>query len=210
MCPLSNVKLRKAIAVFMPYSDPLRDFAAVTQVATGHNILVVHPSVPAKSVQELIALAKAIAMAELEIAGEFRESKHEAFFDGFGEDGLDPQELASFPDYLVCVNAHKLDAAENSTLMEILSAGLPMKILVQTDDILAVTTKGQMIRVHGGDITSQGRNTMGVRIIALDADTIFSRGAHIPPLPSPSNFCVSTKTRSSRRGGAMGACKCRR
>jgi len=41
----------------LPY-DPLRDFAAVTQVATGHNILVVHPSVPAKSVQELIALAK--------------------------------------------------------------------------------------------------------------------------------------------------------
>lgn len=41
----------------LPY-DPLRDFAAVTQVATGHNILVVHPSVPAKSVQALIALAK--------------------------------------------------------------------------------------------------------------------------------------------------------
>ena len=40
----------------------------------------------------------------------------------------------------------------------------------ETDDILAVTTKGQMIRVHGGEITSQGRNTMGVRIIGLDAD----------------------------------------
>ena len=40
----------------------------------------------------------------------------------------------------------------------------------ETDDILAVTTKGQMIRVHGVDVTSQGRNTMGVRIIALDAD----------------------------------------
>ena len=40
----------------------------------------------------------------------------------------------------------------------------------ETDDVLAVTTKGQMIRVHGGDITSQGRNTMGVRIIALDVD----------------------------------------
>jgi DNA gyrase subunit A len=40
----------------------------------------------------------------------------------------------------------------------------------ETDDILAVTTKGQMIRVPGADITSQGRNTMGVRIIALDAD----------------------------------------
>src|SRR5499426_933073 len=40
----------------------------------------------------------------------------------------------------------------------------------ESDDILAVTTKGQMIRVHGGEITSQGRNTMGVRIIWLDAD----------------------------------------
>jgi hypothetical protein len=27
-----------------------------------------------------------------------------------------------------------------------------------------------MIRVHGDDITSQGRNTMGVRIIDLDVD----------------------------------------
>ncbi len=40
----------------------------------------------------------------------------------------------------------------------------------ETDDILVVTTKGKMIRVHGGDITSQGRNTMGVRIIDLDPD----------------------------------------
>jgi DNA gyrase/topoisomerase IV subunit A len=27
-----------------------------------------------------------------------------------------------------------------------------------------------MIRIHGDDITSQGRNTMGVRIIDLDAE----------------------------------------
>lgn len=91
---------------------------------------------------ELTALAKAIAMAELEIAGEFRESKHEAFFEGFGEDGLDPKELALFPGYLVCVNAHKLDAVENSALMEILSAGLPIKILVQVDDIPSAFPNG--------------------------------------------------------------------
>ena len=40
----------------------------------------------------------------------------------------------------------------------------------ETDDILVVTPKGKMIRIHGGDITSQGRNTMGVRVIDLDAD----------------------------------------
>ena len=57
-------------------------------------------------------------------------------FRDYGEDGLDPDEIALFPDYLVCVNARKLDATETATLMEILSAGLPMKVLVQTDDIL--------------------------------------------------------------------------
>ena len=41
----------------LPY-DPLADFAPVSMLATGPTILVVHPSVAAKSVAELIALAK--------------------------------------------------------------------------------------------------------------------------------------------------------
>ena len=41
-----------------PY-DPLRDLAAVSLIATLPQLLVVHPSLPAKSVRELIALAKA-------------------------------------------------------------------------------------------------------------------------------------------------------
>src|SRR5207247_11320390 len=39
--------------------DPQGDFAPVTMVASAGQVLVVHPSVPASSVQELIALAKA-------------------------------------------------------------------------------------------------------------------------------------------------------
>src|SRR4051794_4372584 len=38
--------------------DPLRDLAPVTFAVSGSNVLVVHPNVPAKSVQELIALAR--------------------------------------------------------------------------------------------------------------------------------------------------------
>ncbi|OGA25504.1 MAG: hypothetical protein A3I02_15590 [Betaproteobacteria bacterium RIFCSPLOWO2_02_FULL_67_26] len=41
-----------------PY-DPIRDFAPVTLAITSPNILVVHPSLPAKSVRELIAFIKA-------------------------------------------------------------------------------------------------------------------------------------------------------
>jgi len=42
----------------MPY-DPQRDFAPVTLAARGLFVLVVHPSLPVKSVKELIALARA-------------------------------------------------------------------------------------------------------------------------------------------------------
>ncbi|MGZ8231734.1 MAG: Bug family tripartite tricarboxylate transporter substrate binding protein [Burkholderiales bacterium] len=39
--------------------DLVRDFAPVTRVATTPHIIVVHPSLPAKTVKELVALAKA-------------------------------------------------------------------------------------------------------------------------------------------------------
>ena len=38
--------------------DPLRDFAPVTRIAAVHNVLLVHPSVLAQSVQELVGLAR--------------------------------------------------------------------------------------------------------------------------------------------------------
>jgi tripartite-type tricarboxylate transporter receptor subunit TctC len=41
----------------VPY-DPIKDFAPVTLAATSPNVLFVHPSVPAHSVKELIALIK--------------------------------------------------------------------------------------------------------------------------------------------------------
>ena len=42
----------------LPY-DAIRDFAPVMLIGSGPNVLAVHPSLPAKNVRELIALAKA-------------------------------------------------------------------------------------------------------------------------------------------------------
>jgi tripartite-type tricarboxylate transporter receptor subunit TctC len=44
--------------VKVPY-DPVRDFTAVSPLALEYYVLVVHPSLPARSVKDLIALAKA-------------------------------------------------------------------------------------------------------------------------------------------------------
>ena len=54
----SIMSANPALQPKLPY-DPIKDFAPVSLVALIENVLVVHPSVPAKNVQELVAYAKA-------------------------------------------------------------------------------------------------------------------------------------------------------
>jgi len=92
----------------------------------------------------LIELARAVAIAELEADGQYREARHDALFEQFGANGLDLQELSLYPDYLVLVNAGGLQAVEQARLMEILSSGLPIKVLLQIDDILEESPHGTL------------------------------------------------------------------
>ena len=55
---IGNLTFLPALQSKLQY-EPIRDFAPVTLLATSPFILVVNPAVPAKSVKELIALAKA-------------------------------------------------------------------------------------------------------------------------------------------------------
>lgn len=58
MAHIAAISILPTLISKLPY-DPQRDFAPITLVAIGPNLLVVHPSVPARSVKELVALAKA-------------------------------------------------------------------------------------------------------------------------------------------------------
>jgi tripartite-type tricarboxylate transporter receptor subunit TctC len=53
----SAITISPAVYPKMAY-DPVRDLATVTLVSTTPELLVVHPSLPVKSVKELVALAK--------------------------------------------------------------------------------------------------------------------------------------------------------
>jgi tripartite-type tricarboxylate transporter receptor subunit TctC len=53
----AQLAINPALYRKIPY-DPIKDFAPITQLASGPYVLVVHPSLPAKSVKELIALAR--------------------------------------------------------------------------------------------------------------------------------------------------------
>lgn len=55
---LSTLAINPSMYAKLPY-DALRDFAPISQSVSACNILILHPSVPAKTVVELIALARA-------------------------------------------------------------------------------------------------------------------------------------------------------
>ena len=55
--PGSTLTIHPSLYAKLPF-DPLKDFAPVTVLAAVPNALVVHPSLPARNVKELIALAK--------------------------------------------------------------------------------------------------------------------------------------------------------
>ncbi len=58
MLTTSALVVRESVYTKLPFNT-LRDFAPVTQVVTQANVLVVHPALPVRTVQELVALAKA-------------------------------------------------------------------------------------------------------------------------------------------------------
>jgi tripartite-type tricarboxylate transporter receptor subunit TctC len=55
---LSTLAINSALYKKVPY-DPQRDFAPITQAVSSASIIVVHPSVPVKTLKELIAFARA-------------------------------------------------------------------------------------------------------------------------------------------------------
>jgi len=91
---------------------------------------------------EMASLARALAIGALEAEGEYNEARHDAIFADFGTDGLGAEELARFPDFFVCLNETALNAPENQALAEMLSSGLPVKVLMQTDDLLEAPLAG--------------------------------------------------------------------
>jgi len=92
---------------------------------------------------QLIALSHALAAARLEAAGEYVEARHDALFQTCGASLLAEEGLAELPGTLVRIDGAELGLAENAQLAEMLSIGMPVKVLVQFDDILARSPVGR-------------------------------------------------------------------
>ena len=141
----------------------------------------------------LVELVKAIAIAELEARGGYVEASHDAFFERYDENALTADDLAQFPDYLVCIPADRNEAPENASLMEMLSAGMPVKVLVQLTDLLEEAAIGQ------------GRFAFGVRSARLATTAMGLGGMFVLQSSSSNLYALRDRVRRgmSCRGPAL-------
>jgi hypothetical protein len=83
----------------------------------------------------MIEIVRTIALAELEIDGTASETTRLAVVGRLDAEQFGRLDLALFPDYLVLMNAGGMEPVEQATFIDILAAGLPIKVLLQTDDL---------------------------------------------------------------------------
>ncbi len=116
-----------------------------------------------------------MSVAELEIENRYREATHDGYFDGFDETALTPRDLEPFPSCLVCLrNGHRNAAAKNR-LIEAISSGLPVKVLLQRDDIL------EDLPIAGGKFAF-GIESLQLPAMALGLNTAYvvqASGSHL-------------------------------
>jgi hypothetical protein len=170
----------------------------------------------------LVELAGAIAMAELEVEGHYQPARHDALFEAFGAHGLEPEELARFPDYLVCLDAGRLDDAEQARVIDVLASELPIKLLYRVDELQHASQRAD--RASAGGSPDRGRGiaqrssgaslhtrqiaqmAMGlnqVYVLQAPASQLVQMAARIRDgmaFPGPALFCIYT----GACGGAPG------
>lgn len=108
-------------------------------------------------------LVKAIAVARLEAEGRYIDGRHDTFFAALDAAALDAEDLALFPDYLVCVRWSAGARADEASVWDLLSSGIPAKVLVQSDEILTAPGDGDAIPFLTARSTHLAAMAVGLR-----------------------------------------------
>jgi len=177
-------------------------FVAPVAAPEGSAHSFVFPSVQAavaayrERLPEAVALMKAIAVAELEADGRYVASEHDAFFEGYGAHSLSSEDLAPLPDYLVCIPADGNDRPENAGLMDALSSGLPIKVLVQVTDLLEEASLGAghfAFGVRSARLATTAMGLGGMFVLQGAASSLYRLRRHVErglACRGPALFCV--------------------
>lgn len=129
-----------------------------------------------KRLPKMVDLVKAMTIARLEIEGTYKESNHDPFFCRYDERYLEADDLALFPSYLVRLRNGRNFRAEQAGLIEILSSGLPIKVLVQNGDILedlSLASGGRSLGVRGSQLASMALGLDGAFVLQASGADLY-------------------------------------
>ncbi len=125
---------------------------------------------------KIVSLVKAMTIAQLEIDGRYRESTHDSFFRHYDERYLEADDLAMFPTYLICLRKGDDAKTEKADLVEVLSSGLPFKVLLQNDDIVEELSIGSgqfSFGVRGSQLASLALGLDGVFVLQASGADLY-------------------------------------
>jgi hypothetical protein len=124
--------------------------------------------------ERLRELVTAIELARFELAGARHDAAHERLADAV-EAAPASLAMAASSDYLVMLDADAIDPTEQQAIMDSLTAGLPMKVLVQTNDVLDL---GPFGRGHVG-FGAPGRRLVDMAIGLNDVYVLQAPASHL-------------------------------
>ncbi len=176
------------------YADP--DGAAPAEPSNSSSTTArLPPRRTATRLPRVAEVVKAMAIAELEADGAYVEADHDAFFERYDENSLTADDLALFPDYLVCIPRGSQRRAGEAGLIEMLSAGLPVKVLVQQTELLEEASIGT------------GHFAFGVRSARLATTAMGLGGMFVLQATSADLYAlrerVATRARRARAGAVQ-------
>ena len=160
-----------------------------------------------KRLPEMAALVRAMTIADLEVQGRYVEAKHDALFDGWGPDSLGPQDLARFPDYLVCRTAgreRKGGAAARALLLKVLSSGAPIRIVVESGTLLEDSLAGEGGFSLGAQLATTAMGLNDVYVLQSAASNLYRARRQLlgaMQYPGPALINVYSGAQGSAAGG---------
>ena len=124
---------------------------------------------------DVVEFTKALTIAELEVDNKYRPDLHDKIFERFDESDLTPEQMELLPPALILLHDGVTDSAEISRAFEALACGLPIKVVVQVDDILGSTSPEPALNSFGAGTTRLGAMAMGLN----NAFVLQSTSAHL-------------------------------
>lgn len=149
-------------------------------------------------------LVRAMAIAELEIDGRYVEAKHDAYFASFDRGSLGPQDVALFPDYLVCLGAGEGGPAVRAQLLAALASGAPLKVLVEAGDLLADPQLGDGRASFGAQIAVSAMGLGDVFVLQSASSHLYRmRDRLLAAMRTPGPVLVSVFAGGSMASGGL-------